>query len=95
MLSAGKMARKVISVYAQVTTDVALEWMVVAMAAHVNSVEDVIQKLNVTVLAFMQELLVRCGQGRCRGARLAVADTRSERVVLKAEAGNRTARPVA
>lgn len=89
------MARKVISVYAQMTTDVALEWMFIAMAAHVNGVEDVIQKLNVTVLAFMQELLVRCSRGRCRCARLAVADTRSECVALQAEAGNRAARPVA
>lgn len=53
MLSAGKMARKVVFVYAHVTTDVALEWVFVAMTAHVNGVEDVIQKLNITVLAFI------------------------------------------
>lgn len=53
MLSASKMAREVVSVDAHVTTDVALEWMFVAMAAHVNGVEDVIQKVNITVLAFI------------------------------------------
>lgn len=53
MLSTCEMARKVISVHAHVTTDVALEWMFVAVAAHVNCVEDIIQELNVTMLAFM------------------------------------------
>lgn len=53
MLSTGKMARKVVFVYAHVTTDVALERLFVAMAAHVNGVEDVIQKVNFTMLAFM------------------------------------------
>lgn len=95
MLSTGKMACKVVSVDAHVTTDVALEWMFVAMAAHVNGVEDNIQELNITVLAFMRGLLVRCGQGRGGCARLAVAILLSKSVVLKAEALSRTATPVA
>lgn len=91
MLSTGKMASKVVSVYAHVTTDVALEWMFIAMAAHVNGVEDIIHKLNITVLAFMEEMLVRCGEGSGRCARLAVANTRSQCAVLKTQAGNWTA----
>lgn len=97
MLSTGKMARKVVFVYARMATDVALEWVFIAMAAHVNSVEDIIQKVNIAMQAFMQGLLVRRGQGRGRCARLAVANARSESVhaVLKAEAGIRTTAPVA
>ncbi len=53
MLSTGKMARKVVFVYACVTTDVTLERVFVAMAAHVNSVEDIIQKVNIAMLAFV------------------------------------------
>lgn len=53
MLSTGKMACKIVPVYAHVTTDVALEWMFVAVAAHVNGVEDIIQKVNMTMLAPM------------------------------------------
>lgn len=79
------------------TTDVALEWMFIAMAAHVNSVEDIVRKVNITMLAFMQKLLVRHSQGRVGRARLAVANARGKnvQVVLKAEAGNRTATPLA
>lgn len=53
MLATGKMACKIIFVYAHMTTDVALEWMFIAMAAHVNSVEDIVRKVNITMLAFM------------------------------------------
>lgn len=53
MLPTGKMACKIIFVDARVTTDVALEWMFVVMAAHVNGVEDIIQKLNITIVALV------------------------------------------
>lgn len=53
MLATGKMARKVVFVYAHVSTDVALERMFIAMTAHVNGVEDIVGKVNITVLAFM------------------------------------------
>lgn len=53
MLSACKMTRKVIFVHAHVTTDVTLERVFVAMASHVNGVEDIIHKVNITMLAFM------------------------------------------
>lgn len=58
MLSAGKMACKVIFVKAHMTTNVALERMFITMATHVNGVENIIQELDVTVLAFIYELLV-------------------------------------
>lgn len=64
MLTTGKMACKIVSVDAHVTTDVALEWMLVAMATHVDGVEDIIQELNVTMLTFIREIFVGCGQDR-------------------------------
>lgn len=91
MLAAGKMAGKIIFVCALVTADVALEWMFVAVAAHVNGVENIVRKVNITMLAFMQDLLVRYGQGGGGCARLAVVDTCSQTIhaVLKAKAGSR------
>lgn len=56
VLPAGKVARKVILALALVAADVALEWILVAMAAHVYGVEDVVRKVNVTVLAVMQHV---------------------------------------
>lgn len=58
MLSTGEMACKVILVKARMTTNVALEWMFVTMATHVNGVENIIQELNFAMLAFIEELLV-------------------------------------
>lgn len=78
MLAAGKVAGKVVLALALVTADVALEWVLVAMAAHVNGVEDVVGEEDVTVLAVMQHVGVlewdRQAWGRCTG--LAVRDTR-------------------
>ena len=96
MLPSSRMTCKVIFVCAHVTADVASEWMFVAMATHVNGVEDIVRKVNFTVLAFLQKVLVWCGQHRGGCARLAVANTRSKCVhaVLTAEARLRTAAPV-
>lgn len=47
------MAGKVIFVFAHLTTDVALEWVFVAMTSHVNGVQDIIPKVNLTMLASM------------------------------------------
>lgn len=95
MLSTGKMARKVVSVSTHVTAHVALEWMLIAVAAHVNGVEDIIQEDNVTMSAFMCELSARCcqGGGGCTG--LTVSVMRRESIALKAVAGNGTAGLVA
>ena len=76
MLPPGKVACKVVLVDAAVATDVALEGVLVAVAAHVYGVEDVVGEGYVTVLAVVlrAELLGRGGQARGRGAGLAVAD---------------------
>lgn len=97
MLAAGEVAGKVVLVHAHVTTDVALKWMFVAMATHVDGVENIVREANVTVLTLLQEVLVRGRQRGGRCARLAVADANSEGVhaVLKVQAGNRTAGVVA
>lgn len=78
VLPAGKVACKVILALALVTADVALEWVFVAVTAHVNGVKDVVREVDVTVLAVMQHVGV-LQQGRqawywCAG--LAVRDTR-------------------
>lgn len=77
VLPAGEVAGKVVLALALVAADVALEWVLVAMAAHVDGVEDVVGEVDVTVLAVMQHVVVleRDGQawGRCTG--LAVGDT--------------------
>ena len=77
MLPAGKVAGEVILALALVAADVALEWFLVAVAAHVDSVEDVVGKVDVTVLAVMQHVEVlewdRQAWGRRTG--LAVGDT--------------------
>lgn len=93
MLSTGEMTRKIVFIYAHVTTDVALEGMVETMAAHVDGIEYIIRKVNITVLTFLQELLVHYSRGRGGCARLAVADAPGERVrvVLQAEGWNWTA----
>lgn len=78
MLPTGKVAGKVILALALVSADVALEWVLVAMAAHVDGVQDVVGKVDVTVLAVMQHVGVlewgRQAWDWCTG--LAVGDTR-------------------
>lgn len=78
MLPTGKVAGKIILALALVATDVALEWVLVAVAAHVNGVEDVVRKKDVTVLTVMQHVgvLEWGGQDRGRCTGLAVGDTR-------------------
>lgn len=78
VLPAGKMAGKVILALALVAADVALEWVLVAMAAHVDGVEDVVGEIDVTVLAVMQHVgvLEWGGQAWGRGTGLTVGDTR-------------------
>lgn len=78
MLPASKVAGKVVLAFALMAADVALEWVLVAMAAHVDGVEDVVGEVDVTVLAVMQHVGVlewgRQARGWCTG--LAVGDTR-------------------
>lgn len=78
MLSTGKMASKVILALALVAAYVALEWVFIAMAAHVNGVEDVVGEIDVTVLAVVQDVgvLERGRHAWSRRAGLAVGDTR-------------------
>lgn len=77
MLPAGKVAGKVILALALVAADVALEWVLIAVAAHVDGVKDVVGEIDVTVLAVMQHVgvLERGGQSRGRCAGLTVGDT--------------------
>lgn len=95
MLPPGKVAGKVILAFALVATDVALEWVLVAMAAHVDGVKDVVREVDVTVLAVMQHMGVlewgRQAWGRRAG--LAVGDTRGTGAptVLAAGSPSRTA----
>ncbi|TNN63357.1 Deleted in malignant brain tumors 1 protein [Liparis tanakae] len=56
--------------------DVALERVLVAVAAHVDGVEDVVGEVDVTVLAVMQRVGVLERDGQARGTGLAVEDTR-------------------
>lgn len=79
VLPTGKVAGKVVLALALVTADVALERVLVAMAAHVNGVQDVVWEINVTVLAVMQNMgvLEGCRQAISRCAGLAVGDTGS------------------
>lgn len=53
MLPPGKVAGKVVLVLALAATDVALKRVLIAMAAHVNGIEDVVREVDVTVLAVM------------------------------------------
>lgn len=98
VLPTGKVTGKVILAVALVTTDVALEWVLVAMAAHMNGVKDIIREINVTVLAVMQDVgvLGRCGQAIGWRAGLAVGDTGSicAPTVIAAGSSSRTATAV-
>lgn len=76
MLPPGKMTGKVVLAPALVATDVALEGVLVAVAAHVDGVQDVVREVDVTVLAVVQHLGVLMQRGQARGwcAGLAVGD---------------------
>lgn len=78
MLPPSEVAGKVILAFALVAADVALEWVLVAVAPHVDGVEDVVGEVDVTVLAVMQHVGVLNGGGlaRGRGAGLAVGYAR-------------------
>lgn len=89
MLPSSKVASKVISVGAHVATDVALKRVLVTVAAHVNGVEDIVRKVNVTVLTLEQGLLLSCGQCSGRCARLAVAHTQGQCICTTIEAEDR------
>lgn len=94
VLPSGKVAGKVVLALALVTADVALERVLVAMATHVNGVQDVVWEINVTVLAVMQDMgvLEWCRQaiGRCAGL---AGDTGSicASAVIAAGSSSRTA----
>ena len=95
VLATSKVAGKVILAFALVATDVALEWVLVTMATHMDGVEDVVREVDVTVLAVMKHMRVLKwgGQawGRCAG--LAVGNTGSADVptVIAARSVSRTA----
>lgn len=95
MLPACKVAGKVVLALALVATDVALEWVLVAMAAHVNGVKDVVREVDITVLAVMQHVGVLKWGGQAGSWRtgLAVGDTRGAGAptVLAARSHSRTA----
>lgn len=95
VLPAGKVAGKVVLALALVTADVALERVLVAVAAHVNGVQDVVWEINVTVLAVVQDVGVLEGRGQAIGrcAGLAVGDTGSicASAVITAGSSSRTA----
>ena len=74
MLSLSKMASKVILITALTATDVALERILIAVAAHVDGVEDVVCKVGLAVLAAVKQLRVLWWQARDRCARHAVAN---------------------
>lgn len=63
MLTSGKVAGKVILVSAPVPADVTLEWVLIAMATHVDGVEDVIREVDVAVGAVVEQLGVLGGVG--------------------------------
>ena len=95
VLPAGKVAGEVILALAFVAADVALKWVLVAMAAHVDCVEDVVGEVDVTVLAVMQRVVVLEWGGQAWGWRtgLAVGDTRrtGATAVLAAGSSSRAA----
>lgn len=70
VLSSGKVAGKVVPVSAPVATNVTLEGVFVAMATHVNGVEDIVWKIDVAVGAVLEQLRL---VGRVRRSRLAVS----------------------
>lgn len=78
VLPSSKVAGKVVLALAFVATDVALEWVLIAVTAHVDGVQDVVREIDVTVLAMMQHVgILKWGRkawSRCTG--LAVGDTR-------------------
>lgn len=79
MLPPCKVTRKVILALALVATDIALEWVLVAMASHVDGVQDVVWEVDVTVLAVMKHVRIVKWGGQPWGGRagLAVGDARS------------------
>ena len=74
MLTPCKVASKVILAPTSVTTDVALEGVLITVATHVDGVEDVVGEVDVTVLAAVKQLRVLWWQARDRCARHAVAN---------------------
>lgn len=90
VLPAGKVASKVILALALVATDVALEWVLIAVATHVNGVKDVVREVDVTMLAVMQHVgVLECGRKPWGWrAGLAVEDTRGTCVPAVLAAGS-------
>lgn len=98
VLPTGKVAGKVVLALALVTADVALERVFVAMATHVDGVQDVVWKINVTVLAVVQDMRVRerCRKaiGRCAGMAVGDAGSICASAVITAGSSSRTATAV-
>ncbi len=95
VLPAGEVAGKVILALALMAADVALEWVLVTVAAHVDGVKDVVREVDVTVLAVMQHVGVLEGSGQAWSRRtgLTVGNTRgtSAPAVLAAGSPSRAA----
>lgn len=61
------MAGEIILVFAQMSTYIALKWLLEPMAPHVNRIQNIISEVNVTVTAFLWDFLVYHGLvGRVR-----------------------------
>lgn len=80
MLPSCEVTGEIILVFAFAAAYVALERVLVPVAAHVDGVEDVVGEVHVAVLAVVQELRVLGRQGRRGRARLAVSYARGARV---------------
>lgn len=72
MLSSGEVAGKIVPVSAPMATNVTLEGIFIAMATHVNGIEDVIREVDVAVGAVLEQLRlvvrVRCSRLAVRAA---------------------------
>lgn len=73
VLATSKVTGKVILALALVTTNVALEWVLVTMATHVDGVEDVVREVDVTVLAVVKHVRVLKWGGQAWGWRAGLA----------------------
>lgn len=98
VLPPSKVTSKVILALALVATDVALEWVLVAVAAHVDGVEDVVGEVDVTVLAVMENVGVlnggRLAWGRRAGLAVGYAWSAGTSAVLAARSPRGTAAAV-
>lgn len=58
VLPASKMAGKIILVFTQMSTHIALKGLLEPVAAHVNRVQNIVSEVYVTVATFLRDFLV-------------------------------------